>query len=184
MAALSIIPLVKIYMHLEQNNILVCVNDSIRSEMELEISSEVISNPRLMVYESSNTSVASSAKLNASFATDYSIESSEAAELSKSFRGLNIEQRKLSSPVPSQVTPKLAKYPLPAVGELFGVFVTIASNPNYFIVQPYMHAVELNQMMVDLQAYCKTKAQPVPKDSVQQGEVYAGFNTDDGNWYR
>ncbi|XP_065092064.1 tudor domain-containing protein 7 [Ochlerotatus camptorhynchus] len=184
LAALSIIPLVKIYMHLEQNNILVCVNDSIRSEMELEIGSEVISNPRIAAYESSNTSIGSSVKLNTSFVTDYSIESCEAAELSKSFRGLNIEQRKLSSPVPSQVTPKLAKYPLPAVGELFGVFVTIASNPNYFIVQPYMHAKELNQMMVDLQAYCKTKAQPVPKDSVQQGEVYAGYNTDDGHWYR
>lgn len=184
-AALSVIPLVKIYMHLEQNNILVCVNDSIRSEMELEISSEVISNPRITSNElSSNSSNASSIKLNASLASDYSIGSHEAAELSRSFSGLNIEQRKLSSPVPSQVTPKLAKYPLPGIGELFDVSVTIASSPNYFIVQPYAHAVQLNRMMVDLQEYCRTKAERVPKDSVKQGEVYAGINSDDKHWYR
>lgn len=184
-AALSVIPLVKLYVHLEQTNILVCINDSIRSEMELEISSEIISNPRITSNElSSNTSNASSIKLNTSFASDYSIGSNEAAELSRSFSGLNIEQRKLSSPVPSQVTPKLAKFPLPGIKELFYVSVTIASSPKYFIVQPYSHAVQLNRMMLELQEYCKTKASRVPKDSVEQGEVYAGIKSDDGHWYR
>ncbi|XP_019536103.2 tudor domain-containing protein 7A isoform X2 [Aedes albopictus] len=184
-AALSVIPLVKIYVHLEQTNILVCINDSIRSEMELEINSEMISNPRIASNElSSTSSIASSVKLNTSIASDYSIGSHEAAELSRSFSGLNIEQRKLSSPVPSQVTPKLPKYPLPAIGELFDVCVTIASSPNYFIVQPYSHAVQLHRMMVELQEYCKTKAERVPVDSIQQGEVYAGINSDDRHWYR
>lgn len=184
-AAFSVIPLVKIYMHLEQNNILVCVNDSIRSEMELDLSSEIISNPRITSYElSSNSSKASSTKMNGSFTSDYSISSHEAAELSKSFSKLNIEQRKLISPVPSQVTPKLAKLPLPGIHELFDVIVTIASSPNYFIVQPYLQAVQLNRMMRELQEFCTSKAERVPMDGVEQGEVYAGFNDDDGHWYR
>ncbi|XP_062565094.1 tudor domain-containing protein 7 isoform X2 [Armigeres subalbatus] len=184
-AALSVIPLVKIYMHLKQNNILVCVNDSIRSEMELDLSSEVISNPRITSNElSSNSSIASSTKLNVSIASDYSIGSHEAAELSKSFSRLNIEQRKLISPVPSQVTPRLAKFTLPGIGELFDVVVTIASSPNYFIVQPYLQAVQLNRMMREIQEFCTTKAERVSEDSVEQGEVYAGFNSDDGHWYR
>ncbi|XP_055625741.1 tudor domain-containing protein 7B [Toxorhynchites rutilus septentrionalis] len=183
-AACSTIPLVKIYMHLDQNNILVCVNNSIRSEMELEIDSEVISDPRITYNESSSSSTTSSAKINTSYTSDYSMHSLEAADLSKHFSGLKIGNRKLGSPIPSMVAPKLAKFQLPAVGDLFEVQVTIASNPKFFFVQPYAHAIHLNRMMVDLQKYCMSKAQVVSKDSVQQGEVYAALNSDDGYWYR
>uniref|UniRef100_A0A1Q3F7N2 Putative tudor domain-containing protein 7 n=1 Tax=Culex tarsalis TaxID=7177 RepID=A0A1Q3F7N2_CULTA len=156
--ALSVLPLVKIYLHYGPNNILVCLNDSIRAEMELEINSEeVICDPRIAASDT-NSSISSTA---------------------------SSARTQFSSPVPSQVVPRLTKCPLPRVGDLFDVTVTIASSPNYFIVQPYRHAKELNTLMVDLQTYCKGPgAQMVAPDSVQQGEVYAGFDSDDGNWYR
>lgn len=151
----------------------------------MEIDSEVISDPRINAYsESISSSTISSAKLNTSFTSDYSMHSQEAADLSNHFSGLRIEHRKLSSPIPSQITPKLAKFQLPAVGDLFDVHVTIASNPKFFFVQPYAHAIQLNRMMVDLQKYCMSKAQVVSRDNVQQGEVYAALNSDDGYWYR
>ncbi|XP_058458121.1 tudor domain-containing protein 7A isoform X2 [Malaya genurostris] len=166
-AAYSTIPLVKVYMHAEPNNLLVCINESIKTEIELELNSEVISEPRITENE------------------NYSIGSQEAADLSKHFSELNIERSKITrSPIPSQVVPKLAKFQLPAVGELFDVYVTIASSPNYFIVQPHRQALKLQRMMVDLQKYCMTEALPVPKDNIQQGEAYAGLNSDDGFWYR
>ncbi|XP_058834964.1 tudor domain-containing protein 7A isoform X2 [Topomyia yanbarensis] len=165
--AYSTIPLVKVYMHAEPNNLLVCINESIRTEIELEMNSEVISDPRFTANE------------------NYSITSQEATDLSRHFSELNIEQPKVSSsPIPSQVVPKLAKYKLPAVGELFNVYVTIASSPNYFIVQPHSDALKLQRLMVDLQKYCMSEALTVPKDSVRQGEAYAGLNSDDGHWYR
>lgn len=167
-AALSGLPLVKVYLHYGPSNILVCLNDSIRAEMELEINSEVICDPRAT---SSNSVAANDA--NSSTVSSISTASGGSA------------RTQFSSPVPSQVVPRLTKCPLPRVGDLFDVTVTIASSPNYFIVQPYKHAKELNQLMVDMQTYCKGPgAQMVPPDSVQQGEVYAGFDSDDGNWYR
>ncbi|XP_058055027.1 tudor domain-containing protein 5-like [Anopheles bellator] len=72
---------------------------------------------------------------------------------------------------------------LPAVGQLFDVKVVIASSPNYFIVQPYANAQQLNRMMHELQDFCMQKAQPVRKENVRQNEVYAALNTD-GHWYR
>ncbi|XP_055593451.1 tudor domain-containing protein 7 isoform X2 [Uranotaenia lowii] len=187
-AAFSSIPLVKIYMHLDQNKILVCVNDSIRSEMELEINSEVISDPRIYsaaMTESSNSSHASS-KFNGSFNSDYSLKSEEAADLSNYFSALSIEQgKKRNNGGSTRVIPKLAKFTLPKVGEQFDVCVTMAASPNYFIVQPYAQANQLNSMMIEFQDYCNNKKpQMVPKESVQQGEAYAMLNSADGNWYR
>ncbi|XP_055535044.1 tudor domain-containing protein 7B [Wyeomyia smithii] len=179
-AACSSVPLVKIYIHAEPNNILVCINDSIRTELELEMTSELISNPRIVYNETTSSSAGSSSKLNTSFTSDYSIASQEAADISKSFHNLRLT----SSPVPSQVTPKLPKFQLPAVGQRFDVNVTIASSPNYFIVQPYMQAIDLQRMMVELQKYCLSEAKRVSEDSIEKGEAYAGLNSDDSLWYR
>lgn len=91
-AALSVLPLVKIYLHYGPNNILVCLNDSIRAEMELEINSEeVICDPRIAANDSNSSigSTASSTRLDS--VSDYSLSSNGVAELSKNFSGLSIE---------------------------------------------------------------------------------------------
>uniref|UniRef100_A0A1Q3F6B8 Putative tudor domain-containing protein 7 n=1 Tax=Culex tarsalis TaxID=7177 RepID=A0A1Q3F6B8_CULTA len=89
--ALSVLPLVKIYLHYGPNNILVCLNDSIRAEMELEINSEeVICDPRIAASDtnSSISSTASSARFDS--VSDYSLSSNGVAELSQDFSGLSI----------------------------------------------------------------------------------------------
>ncbi|EDS31072.1 conserved hypothetical protein [Culex quinquefasciatus] len=88
----SVVPLVKVHMHYGENHILVCLNDSIRAEMELEINSEeVICDPRVAANDanSSFSSTASSARFDS--VSDYSMSSTGVAELSQNFSGLSIE---------------------------------------------------------------------------------------------
>lgn len=97
-AALSVLPLVKIYLHYGPNNILVCLNDSIRAEMELEINSEIICDPRGTTNSATNdansstVSTVSSASSVRLLSSDYALNSSDAESLSKSFSGLNLER--------------------------------------------------------------------------------------------
>ncbi|XP_050090551.1 tudor domain-containing protein 7B [Anopheles aquasalis] len=195
------VPLVKIFVYVPDgsgdtgNNILVCVNDSIRDEKEFELDSELISSPRTPgANENAAASITSSSSgerdslPNSSNSetggtgTGYTpLANKEAKELAKRFDGLNLKPTMATQAV--LVESKLAKMTLPPVGQLFDVKVTIASNPKFFIVQPYGYNLQLNRLMHELQDFCMKKAQPVRKDQVRQGEAYAAFYKD-GHWYR
>uniref|UniRef100_A0A182JIM9 Tudor domain-containing protein 7 n=1 Tax=Anopheles atroparvus TaxID=41427 RepID=A0A182JIM9_ANOAO len=210
------LPMVKVYVHVADggeagNKILVCVNEAIKIEQELEIGSELISTPRVTDGGGSITSSdtdTTGTNLNSSQSSGgYTLSSADGKELSSRFDGLNLSAGKKSNSIPTTspgsssssatLTPdsgasgaggtrtmaKLAKITLPPVGQLFDVKVTIVSNPMFFIVQPYAHAKQLNQLMCELQEFCMSKAQIVRKNQIRQGEAYAALNRD-GHWYR
>lgn len=200
------VPLVKIFVYVSDgsgdtgNNILVCVNDSIRDEKEFELDSELISTPRTPgANENAAPSITSSSSgdrdslPNSSISetggtgTGYTpLASKETKELAKRFDGLNLMSTMATAANGNNtatVESRLAKMTLPSVGQLFDVRVTIASNPKFFIVQPYGYNMQLNRLMHELQDFCMKKAQPVRKDQVRQGEAYAAFYKD-GHWYR
>ncbi|ETN63108.1 hypothetical protein AND_005180 [Anopheles darlingi] len=199
------VPLVKIFVYVSDgdtgNNILVCVNDSIRDEKEFELGSELISAPRTPGgNENGATSISSCSSgerdsipsETSGTGTGYTpLANKEAKELAKRFDGLNLKTTSTTtvatangnSRVPAVVENKLAKMALPLVGQLFDVKCTIASNPKFFIVQPYSYNLQLNRLMHELQDFCMKKALPVRKDQVRQGEAYAA-SYKDGHWYR
>ncbi|KFB51179.1 hypothetical protein ZHAS_00019439 [Anopheles sinensis] len=208
----GILPLVKLYVHVadggdEGKKILVCVNEAIKIEQELEINSELINSPRVAegsIPSSSSDTDTTVGTVHSQSSAGYTLSSADGKDLSNRFDGLNLSQPLSSSPeisakkssstptASTTTTPngerkeaiaKLAKVTLPAVGKLFDVKVTIASSPKFFIIQPYAQAKQLDQLMQELQKFCMTKAQPVRKDQVRQGEAYAALNRD-GHWYR
>uniref|UniRef100_A0A182NSX1 Tudor domain-containing protein 7 n=1 Tax=Anopheles dirus TaxID=7168 RepID=A0A182NSX1_9DIPT len=207
--ASTILPLVKLYVHVSDreagNNILVCVNEAIKIEKELEMGSERISSqsPRIRVSEepglsNHDNSGSDTTTVSQSTGTSYSMSSADGQDLANRFDALHLSKgdvgggaldtRKSNTtgtgtlPTTKAIA-KLAKISLPAVGQLFNVKVTIANNPKFFFVQPYAYLQQLDTLMRELQDYCMTKAQPVRKDQVRQGEAYAAVNNL-GHWYR
>jgi hypothetical protein len=71
--------------------------------------------------------------------------------------------------------PQLADFKLPPINNFFNVYITIALNPNYFFVQSYDDLSKFNEMMLQLQAYCKSKKEFIPSDMIEEGQAYAGF---------
>uniref|UniRef100_A0A182QFJ7 Tudor domain-containing protein 7 n=1 Tax=Anopheles farauti TaxID=69004 RepID=A0A182QFJ7_9DIPT len=209
--ASAILPLVKLYVHVSDreagNNILVCVNEAIKIEKELEMGSERIStqSPRIGFGEESaatkllnnNNSDTDTTTVSQSTGTSYSMSSTDGKDLANRFdalhlnKGGGVDAKKSNTTVanagggalPTKAIAKLAKITLPPVGQVFNVKVTIASNPKFFFVQPYAYLQQLDTLMRELQDYCMTKAQPVRKDQVRQGEAYAAVNNL-GHWYR
>uniref|UniRef100_A0A182WDR6 Tudor domain-containing protein 7 n=1 Tax=Anopheles minimus TaxID=112268 RepID=A0A182WDR6_9DIPT len=202
--ASAILPLVKLYVHVSDreagNNILVCVNEAIKIEKELEMGSERINlSPRIGFPEddksSFNGSGSDTTVTSQYTGTSYSMSSTDGKELAMRFDALHVgkgaETTKNANPTVSGPLPmaggkaiaKLAKITLPAVGQVFNVKVTIANNPKFFFVQPYAYLQQLDTLMHELQDFCMTKAQPVRKEHVRQGEAYAAVNNL-GHWYR
>ncbi|XP_061512893.1 uncharacterized protein LOC1270837 [Anopheles gambiae] len=200
--ASAILPLVKLYVHVSDreagNNILVCVNEAIKIEKELEMGSERISlSPRVGFGEdggpgSVNNSGSDTTTVSQSTGTSYSMSSSDGKELASRFDALHLSKGAADAKKNTTTTTttagtkaiaKLAKITLPAVGQVFNVKVTIANNPKFFFVQPYAYLEQLDTLMRELQDFCMTKAQPVRKDQVRPGEAYAAVNNL-GHWYR
>uniref|UniRef100_A0A182SY63 Tudor domain-containing protein n=1 Tax=Anopheles maculatus TaxID=74869 RepID=A0A182SY63_9DIPT len=195
----AILPLVKLYVHVSDreagNNILVCVNEAIKIEKELELGSERISlSPRVALVDddrslSLNCSGSDTTNVSQSTGTSYSMSSTDGKELASRFDALHVGKDTKApgggSPLPSgtKAIAKLAKITLPPVGQVFNVKVTIANNPKFFYVQPYAYLEQLDTLMLELQDFCMTKAQPVRKEQVRQGEAYAAVNNL-GHWYR
>uniref|UniRef100_A0A182YAV2 Tudor domain-containing protein 7 n=1 Tax=Anopheles stephensi TaxID=30069 RepID=A0A182YAV2_ANOST len=201
----AVLPLVKLYVHVSDreagNNILVCVNEAIKIEKELEMGSERISSlsPRIALVDdgrSLNCSGSDTTNVSQSTGTSYSMSSTDGKELASRFDALHVGSKgaeSKSSAAPSSSGPlpaagtkaiaKLAKITLPSVGQVFNVKVTIANNPKFFFVQPYAYLPQLDTLMHELQDFCMTKAQPVRKEQVRQGEAYAAVNNL-GHWYR
>ncbi|XP_052870503.1 tudor domain-containing protein 7B-like [Anopheles cruzii] len=196
------LPLVRVFVYVSQagsENIPVCVNDAIAFEKELELCSELISAPRISDSVLSNGSSSSTSNTSSSLQSTFgagggSLSSTDTKDLALRLGDLKLETGKSSSSGSSATSPtaaanpkaavaKLPQMTLPAVGQLFDVKVVIASSPNYFIVQPYASAQQLNRLMHELQDFCMKKGQPVRKEHVRQYEVYAALNTD-GHWYR
>jgi hypothetical protein len=69
--------------------------------------------------------------------------------------------------------PQLADFKLPPINNFFNVYITIALNPNYFFVQSYDDLSKFNEMMLQLQAYCKSKKEFIPSDMIEEGQAYA-----------
>uniref|UniRef100_A0A182P5C8 Tudor domain-containing protein 7 n=1 Tax=Anopheles epiroticus TaxID=199890 RepID=A0A182P5C8_9DIPT len=202
--ASAILPLVKLYVHVSDreagNNILVCVNEAIKIEKELELGSERINmSPRVGfgddVSLSNQSGSSDSTIVSQSTGTSYSMNSTDGKELASRFDALHLSKgaaaadakktNAAASPtgVGTKAMAKLAKITLPSVGQVFNVKVTIANNPKFFFVQPYAYLAQLDTLMSELQDFCMTKAQPVRKDQVRQGEAYAAVNNL-GHWYR
>uniref|UniRef100_A0A182M524 Tudor domain-containing protein 7 n=1 Tax=Anopheles culicifacies TaxID=139723 RepID=A0A182M524_9DIPT len=202
--ASAILPLVKLYVHVSDreagNNILVCVNEAIKIEKELEMGSERINlSPRTGFPDddksSFNGSGSDTTAISQSTGTSYSMSSTDGKDLANRFNALHVggkgadTTKSSSGPLPTlaagggKAIAKLAKITLPAVGQVFNVKVTIANNPKFFFVQPYAYLPQLDTLMHELQDFCMTKAQPVRKEHVRQGEAYAAVNNL-GHWYR
>ncbi|XP_052903294.1 uncharacterized protein LOC128310642 [Anopheles moucheti] len=203
--ASAILPLVKLYVHVSDreagNNILVCVNEAIKIEKELEMGSERINlSPRIGFTDddksSFNGSGSDTTAISQSTGTSYSMSSTDGKDLASRFDALYVgkgadtknSKTAVSSGPPSMASDskaiaKLAKITLPQVGQVFNVKVTIANNPKFFFVQPYSYLQQLDTLMLELQDFCMTKAQPVRKEHVRQGEAYAAVNNL-GHWYR
>uniref|UniRef100_A0A182RLS6 Tudor domain-containing protein 7 n=1 Tax=Anopheles funestus TaxID=62324 RepID=A0A182RLS6_ANOFN len=205
--ASAILPLVKLYVHVSDreagNNILVCVNEAIKIEKELEMGSERINlSPRIGFADddklSFNCSGSDTTVISQSTGTSYSMSSTDGMELANRFDALHVgkgaDTKNTNSTISGQLPiaaggggnkaiAKLAKITLPSVGQVFNVKVTIANNPKFFFVQPYAYLQQLDTLMRELQDFCMTKAQPVRKEQVRQGEAYAAVNNI-GHWYR
>ncbi|XP_053668114.1 uncharacterized protein LOC128718517 [Anopheles marshallii] len=199
--ASAILPLVKLYVHVSDreagNNILVCVNEAIKIEKELEMGSERINlSPRIGFTDddksSFNGSGSDTTVISQSTGTSYSLSSTDGKDLASRFDALHVGKGADTKAPPSGPLPlasgnktiaKLAKITLPLVGQVFNVKVTIANNPKFFFVQPYSYLQQLDTLMLELQDFCMTKAQPVRKEHVRQGEAYAAVNNL-GHWYR
>ncbi|XP_050080020.1 uncharacterized protein LOC126567776 [Anopheles maculipalpis] len=202
----AILPLVKLYVHVSDreagNNILVCVNEAIKIEKELEMGSERISlSPRIALVDDDrsssllNCSGSDTTNVSQSTGTSYSMSSTDGKDLASRFDALHVGKGaetksggggggNASPTAPgTKAIAKLAKITLPPVGQVFNVKVTIANNPKFFFVQPYAYLPQLDTLMHELQDFCMTKAQPVRKEQVRQGEAYAAVNNL-GHWYR
>ncbi|XP_058116816.1 tudor domain-containing protein 7A isoform X2 [Anopheles coustani] len=143
------LPLVKLYVHVadggdEGKKILVCVNEAIKIEQELEINSELINSPRVAegsIPSSSSDTETTVGTINSQSTGGYTLSSADGKDLSNRFDGLNLSPTPLSPEIAakkSSSTPtasttattngerkeaiaKLAKVTLPAVGKLFDV---------------------------------------------------------------
>ncbi|XP_053677129.1 uncharacterized protein LOC128727257 [Anopheles nili] len=192
--------LVKLYVHVSDreagNNILVCVNEAIKIEKELEMGSERVSVPQRISFDDDLNSSAdlsgsdTTTSLSMSTGGSYSLSSSDGKDLANRFDALHLKLQDSKKPSPvvsptpgTKAIAKLAKLTVPPVGQLFNVKVTIANNPQFFFVQPHAYLQQLDELMSELQDFCMTKALPVRKDQVRQGEAYAALNNL-GHWYR
>lgn len=153
MAIQGSVPHVNVYKRLETNNIMFCVNETLRMEQELE--DMEISSPTITDSNDNNNNTVKSA--------------GGVAVAAQSTKVKNL--------------PLLKDIPLPSVNSFFNVFVTLASNPFNFVVQPYDQRVDFHEMMRKLQAYCVHNNEFLTLECVEINQYYAAQHAD-GKWLR
>lgn len=149
------VPMVNIYKRLD-NGMLLCVNEAIRMEQELE-------NCDLGVVK------------------DQPTPPSPSIISSPSARGPNMAV--VVTPGKFKNLPPIKELDLPKPSSFFNVYVTLASNPFNFVVQPYDQRADFHEMMRKLQAYCAKNNEFLTVESVEVGQYYAALHSD-GNWLR
>lgn len=161
-AAHGLVPQVVIYTRFDTKELLVNVNEVIRIEYELEGAAD--QQPDTQSGAGSDESRCNSAASNHS--------SNVKSSITVPASPLKSELQKLSDPTC-----------IPPIGEDFNVFVSMASNPGNFVVQPYSEGPKLSELMKSLQEYCLNNEEFIPNDMVEIGQAYAALN-EDGIYHR
>lgn len=154
----SVVPHVNMYKRLETNNIMFCVNETIRMEQELESMMETSS----LVMEEDGKLPKKRQQMSGGATADVAF-----AAQSTKMRGL----------------PLIADLTLPKVNSFFNVHVTLAANPFNFVVQPYDQRADFHEMMRRLQTYCANNNEFLTLECIEVGQFYAAQHSD-GKWLR
>jgi Tudor domain len=80
--------------------------------------------------------------------------------------------------------PRLVDCKLPPINAFFNVYITVASNPSFFMVQSYDDLPKYNELMSQLQTHCGNRKEYIPSDMIEVGQAYAGFHVKHNVWYR
>ena len=153
------VPQVNMYKRLDTNQIMFCVNETLRVEHELD----GLETKNLISKETLNGGVTPSTnKANSG-------PSSGVALAAQSTKVTNL--------------PLIEDIPLPSVNSFFNVFVTLASNPFNFVAQPYDQRAEFHDVMRKLQAYCASNNEFLTSACIKVGQFYAAQHAD-GKWMR
>lgn len=153
------VPQVNMYKRLDTNNIMFCVNETLRVEMELD----GLEMKKLIgkdIGNSTNSSAGSKAVNSSATGVAVAAQSTKVTNL-----------------------PLIKDIPLPSVNSFFNVFVTLASNPFNFIAQPYDQRAEFHEIMRRLQTYCVNNNEFLTAECIKLGQFYAAQHAD-GKWMR
>lgn len=150
------VPQVNMYKRLDTNHIMFCVNETLRVEQELD----GLEMKNLISKDNINSGPAIANKLTGPGAVAVAAQSTKMTNL-----------------------PFLKDIPLPSVNSFFNVFVTLASNPFNFIVQPYDQRAEFHEIMRKIQVYCASNNEFLTAACVKVGQFYAAQHAD-GKWMR
>lgn len=157
------VPQVIIYKRLETNDIMFCVNETLRVEQELD----GLEIKNLIARDSTSPKAATGAGAKNKTTTTPSSGGVAVAAQSTKVKSL----------------PSLKDIPLPSVNSFFNVFVTLASNPFNFVAQPYDQRADFHEMMRQMQAYCASNNEFLTTECVEVGQFYAAQHAD-GKWLR
>lgn len=172
----AVVPHVIVYKRSEINDVLFNVNEVIQIEYELESSNDVYDNQSNGINDIKSQSPSILDKRE----TQNVSQSNVSSEMSSVIRNLSIK-----SPITVPASPQKGELPklasniwIPEIGEFFEVFVSMASNPSNFVVQPYNEGPKLSELMKELQEYCTNNDEFIPGDMIEVGQAYAALNTD------
>ncbi|KAH8413706.1 hypothetical protein KR222_004306 [Zaprionus bogoriensis] len=163
-----------------QDSLYLCLNSAIRMEYEVQ------STTRLEPFDDGGLHFSPTGQLirRSSFSSTLSSHSSSSSDQTTiaSLASPPSTPRKAataSSPA-TALLPLLKEYEaIPAIGAYFEVRVALSVNPGHFAVQPYKCYNQLQRLMKDLQAHCKsTAAQTVLPAQLAIGQAFAAADTD------
>lgn len=150
------VPQVNMYKRLDTNDIMFCVNETLRVEQEIE----GLEMKNQLSKEAAGTANRTNNNNNISSGVAVAVQSKKVTNL-----------------------PIIEEIPLPSVNSFFNVFVNLASNPFNFIVQPYDQRAQFHEMMRKLQAYCGSNNEFLTAACLKVGQFYAAQHND-GRWMR
>ncbi|XP_062135151.1 tudor domain-containing protein 7B isoform X1 [Drosophila sulfurigaster albostrigata] len=158
-----------------QDSLYLCLNSAIRMEYEVQ------STTRLEPFDDGGLHFSPSGQLirRCSFSSTVSTHSSSSDQPTT----VGIASPPATPRKPPAATklslPQLKEYEaIPAVGAYFEVRVALSVNPGHFAVQPYKCYNQLQHLMKELQAHCKSPAaQTVQPAQLSIGQAYAAADS-------
>ncbi|TRY71634.1 hypothetical protein TCAL_05296 [Tigriopus californicus] len=80
---------------------------------------------------------------------------------------------------------ELVQADVPGVGQYFDISVSMAANPNYFVVQPWRQGNDLQQLQADINVFYENakNRRPVTGEDLKQDKYFVALHSDKC-WYR